>query len=186
MKQLSSRVYPISLILSLAFVLCLATTVAVALRVNVQDDVMATPPVSPAEPTTQPIAFSHQDHVTEMKIDCQFCHAYARRGPVAGIPSVQRCIGCHRTVLNDQPEIQKIVQYWENAEPIPWIRVHDLPDFVRFTHKRHLRAGVNCQNCHGNVGQMDIARQVAPLTMGWCVNCHKERQASIDCLTCHY
>ena len=134
----------------------------------------------------QPIAFSHAHHAGEYRIDCEFCHAYARRGPVAGIPSVERCAGCHRTILSERPEILKLLDYWENREPIPWLRVHDLPDYVRFTHKAHLRAGLDCAHCHGDVTGMDIAVQVEPLTMGWCVDCHEARDASRDCLVCHY
>ena len=139
-----------------------------------------------ADLVEQPIAFSHAHHVGEVGIDCQFCHAYARRGPVAGIPSVQRCAGCHEVVLSDRPEIVKVLTYWENEEPIPWVRVHDLPDHVRFSHKPHIRAGVNCSDCHGDVETMEAAVQVESLSMGWCLDCHKEREASRDCLICHY
>ena len=141
---------------------------------------------APTDATAQPIAFSHAHHVGEIGIDCQFCHAYARRGPVAGIPSVQRCVGCHRVVLNEQPEILKVLAYWRNEEPIPWVRVHDLPDYVRFTHKPHVRAGVDCADCHGLVEQMEAAVQVESLSMGWCLSCHQERGATRDCLACHY
>ena len=137
-------------------------------------------------PFTQPIAFSHTQHVTEIGLDCQMCHVYSRRGPVAGIPSVETCAGCHEQVLSDRPQIQKVLEFWENKEAIPWVRVHDLPDFTRFSHKRHVLGGIDCAECHGNVSQMDTAVQVESLTMGWCVTCHKEREASIDCLTCHY
>ena len=140
----------------------------------------------PSDPAAQPIDFSHAHHVAEIGVDCQFCHAYARRGPVAGIPSVQRCVGCHRVVLSEQPEILKVLEYWENEEPIPWVRVHDLPDYVRFAHKPHLRAGVGCADCHGNVEEMQAAVQVESLSMGWCLSCHKERDATRDCLACHY
>ena len=143
-------------------------------------------PASLLDPAAQPIAFSHEHHVTEIGIDCQFCHAYARRGPVAGIPSVQRCAGCHRVVLSEQPEILKVLEYWENEEPIPWVRVHDLPDHVRFTHKAHVRAGVGCETCHGDVARMEAAVQVESLSMGWCVSCHEDRGATRDCLACHY
>ena len=139
-----------------------------------------------SDPAGQPIAFSHAHHAGQYEIECQFCHTYARRGPVAGIPSVQRCVGCHRTILSDRPEIQKILEYWENEEPIPWIRVHDLPDYVRFTHKAHVRAGLDCSSCHGDLTQMEIAEQVESLSMGWCLDCHKKRDASRDCLVCHY
>ena len=139
-----------------------------------------------ADATEQPIAFSHAHHVTESGIECQFCHAYARRGPVAGIPPVQTCAGCHEVVLNEEPEILKVLDYWENEEPIPWVRVHNLPDYVRFSHKPHIRAGVNCADCHGDVGSMEAAVQVESLSMGWCVTCHEEQDANKDCLVCHY
>jgi len=138
------------------------------------------------DPAGQPIAFSHAHHAGQYKIACEFCHAYARRGPVAGIPSVERCVGCHQSILTDQPEIQKLLEYWENEEPIPWLRIHDLPDYVRFTHKAHVRAGINCENCHGDVKSMEIAQQVESLSMGWCLDCHNEREAPRDCLVCHY
>ena len=141
---------------------------------------------APLDADAQPIAFSHSHHVAEIGIDCQFCHAYARRGPVAGIPSVQRCAGCHGVVLSEQPEILRVLEYWENEEPIPWVRVHDLPDHVRFTHKAHVRAGVGCETCHGDVAAMEAAVQVESLSMGWCVSCHEDRGATRDCLACHY
>ncbi len=144
----------------------------------------ATP--APGMPGEQPIAFSHSRHVEQAGIDCQFCHAYARRGPVAGIPSVERCAGCHRGILSERPEILKVLDYWEQEAPIPWLRVHDLPDYVRFSHKAHVRSGLDCATCHGDVARMDIAVQVESLSMGWCVDCHTERDASRDCLVCHY
>ena len=137
-------------------------------------------------PPAQPIDFSHARHVGQAGIDCQFCHAYARRGPVAGIPSVQRCAGCHQAILSEAPEILKVLDYWENRQPIPWVRVHNLPDHVRFNHKAHIRAGFDCAECHGDVGAMTIARQVSSLTMGWCVDCHQTNNASRDCLICHH
>jgi hypothetical protein len=105
---------------------------------------------------------------------------------VAGIPSVQRCAQCHLTIVKGLPEVVKLLKYWEDRQPIPWLRVHDLPDYVRFTHKRHVLAGVTCETCHGDVAGMDAAIQTAPLTMGWCLGCHKERQAPTECLACHY
>ena len=177
-----SRLLKVALGCALAFLL--GTTFAIVLRGTAQEEAEVAPAAA-EDPTSQPIAFSHQHHVGELEFDCQLCHAYARRGPVAGIPSVARCVGCHRVVQVERPEIKKILQYWEDAEPIPWVRVHSLPDHVRFTHKRHVSAGVSCQSCHGDVAQMDAAQQVEPLTMGWCLSCHEERRASTDCLTCH-
>ncbi len=157
-----------------------------------EPDTPATPVTADAangpaiDPSAQPIAFSHAHHVTEVGLDCQLCHAYARRGPVAGIPSVQRCVGCHQVVLNERPEILKLLEYWENEEPIPWVRVHDLPDHVRFGHKPHIRAGVECTDCHGDVEEMQAAVKVESLSMGWCLSCHEERDATRDCLACHF
>ena len=151
-----------------------------------EPDASEAPVTQVAGAAGQPIAFSHAHHVSEVGVDCQFCHAYARRGPVAGIPSVQRCVGCHQVVLNEQPEILKVLNYWENEEPIPWVRVHDLPNYVRFAHKTHVRAGVDCADCHGNVAEMQAAVQVESLSMGWCMDCHKERRVTRDCLACHY
>ena len=132
-----------------------------------------------------PIAFSHEAHVGAAGLDCQFCHAYARRGPVAGLPPLSRCAGCHRFVLPDSPDVARLLARFDAGEPLAWPRVHDLPDHVRFTHKRHVRAGIACSACHGDVGRMQLAEQAEPLTMGWCVSCHEAQQASIDCLTCH-
>ena len=174
----------------------LATSASVLMHANPQEPeptVTATPdagapadPAPVADPSAQPIDFSHARHVVDAGLSCQFCHAYARRGPVAGIPSVERCAGCHRTILSERPEIERVLDYWEQREPIPWIRIHDLPDYVRFSHKAHVRAGVECATCHGDVASMTVARQVESLSMGWCVDCHAEREASRDCLVCHY
>jgi hypothetical protein len=172
---------------SAALTIALVGLLALAIGARAQEP-SASPSPSAAPPPadgSQPIAFSHKVHAAANVVECQLCHSYARRGPVAGIPSVQRCVGCHRVVVPDKPEIVKLMGYAERREPIPWVRIHNLPDFVRFTHKRHVLAGVTCQTCHGEVGQMDAAVQSAPLTMGWCLTCHEERQAPTDCLICH-
>ena len=170
-------------LLSAALTLILLGLLALLFRVSAQEQ------PAPAQTTgdqRQPIAFSHRIHATDNAIPCQLCHAYARRGPVAGIPSVQRCAQCHLTVAPKKPEIVKLMAYWKDRKPIAWLRVHELPDYVRFTHKRHVLAGVACQTCHGDVAHMEAAVQTAPLTMGWCLSCHKERQAPTDCLVCHH
>jgi hypothetical protein len=133
----------------------------------------------------QPIAFSHRVHAGEFRIPCQYCHAAADRSSVAGIPSVERCMGCHQLTARTRPEVVKLTDYWTRGVPIPWVRVHSLPRFVYFSHKRHVRRDVPCQACHGQVEAMDVLRRVASLEMGWCVACHRERRASLDCLTCH-
>ena len=116
-----------------------------------------------------------------------YCHVQARRSASAGVPSVSKCVGCHQEVATDRAQIKKVMAYWENKEPIPWIKVHDLPDFVYFPHKRHVAAALECQTCHGPVETMDRVKRIATLKMGWCLNCHKEYEVEngLDCWTCH-
>ncbi len=135
----------------------------------------------------QPIEFSHRIHAGENEIPCMYCHLYARRSPVAGVPSVQKCINCHKVIATDRPEIVKLFSYWNEQKPVPWVKVHDLPDFVYFPHKRHIKGGLQCQQCHGPVEVMDRVTRVAPLQMGWCLECHRTRKVrnGRDCWTCH-
>lgn len=139
-----------------------------------------------ASAPAQPMAFNHKVHAGDYQIPCLYCHTYARWSPVAGVPSMERCMGCHASIESDHPEIGKLRAYWARKEPISWVRVHTLPAFVRFSHKRHVRADITCQTCHGPVERMIRVRQTASLEMGWCVECHRQRKASTDCLVCHY
>lgn len=137
------------------------------------------------QPPAQPIAFAHSIHAGRLGLDCLFCHEFADRSPRAGVPPVEKCLSCHRTLATEREEIKVLLGYSERGEPIAWNRVHHLPDHVYFTHKRHIRAGIDCAACHGGVGRMTLLRQVRPLTMGWCVTCHRANGASTDCATCH-
>ncbi len=152
----------------------------------------------PGTSPEQPIAFSHKIHAGENEIPCMYCHTQARRSISAGVPSVSKCVGCHTDVATERPQIRKLMSYWENKEPIPWIKVHDLPDFVHFTHKRHVLADIECQTCHGPVETMDRISVTSraldgsfqldqPWEMGLCLNCHKQNQVDngTDCWTCH-
>ncbi len=95
-------------------------------------------------------------------------------------------MGCHLIVARDSPEIEKLRNYQQNGEPVPWIKVYTLPRFVHFNHEAHLRAEVQCQSCHGAVESMSKVTRVNDLQMGWCLDCHRSEDASVDCLTCHY
>ncbi len=141
----------------------------------------------PAPGPEQPINFSHRVHAGDYQIECLYCHTEARRSTSAGVPAVSKCAGCHQLVVPERPQIRMVLEYWENQEPIPWVKVHDLPDFVYFSHKRHVLAGVECQTCHGPVETMDVVSRMAPNQMGQCLTCHKEHQVEfgLDCLTCH-
>lgn len=137
----------------------------------------------------QPIEFSHKIHAGDMGIPCQSCHIYVAKSPSSSVPSVNKCWNCHKSMpgVFNKPEIVTLRQYWENKEPIPWVKVHDVADFVYFPHKRHVQAGVECASCHGEVETMERVRQVTPLSMKWCIDCHDERQVQHgrDCWTCH-
>lgn len=165
----------------------------------------------------QPIGFSHRLHAGELQISCLYCHSGAETGRNAGIPPTNVCMNCHKSVTapfanlrNDpkaiSPELRKLFESYgldddrkrdaDKAKPIPWVRVHNLPDFACFDHRAHVGAGVACQKCHGPVETMERVRQVESLSMGWCVNCHrdaningvsgKKANASLDCAACHY
>ena len=135
-----------------------------------------------------PIAFSHKVMVGA-GVNCLFCHSGALKSPVAGIPSVQKCMGCHSVIGTTSPEVQKLAGYWQRGETIPWPRVNTLPRFVYFSHEVHVAAGgLNCERCHGNVSQMTLDQPVVQMNMGWCLNCHSQQANAsqlIDCVVCH-
>lgn len=133
----------------------------------------------------QPLAFSHKVHAGDNGIHCLYCHCAAPKSPVAGIPAVADCRACHLFISPDAPEIRKLMGYWEKGEPIPWVRVHAVPDHVYFPHMMHLRAKLACATCHGDVAAMERITRTASLKMGWCLDCHRRHKASIDCWTCH-
>lgn len=137
----------------------------------------------------QPVAFNHQIH-TQAGVQCLFCHSSALRADIAGIPSMQKCMGCHTVIATDNVAVQVLAGYWERREPIPWLRVSWQPDFVYFSHQAHLRTGENCETCHGDVGRMPLTRSFVKMDMGWCLDCHLQQPNNkvvrlADCLTCH-
>ena len=164
-----------------------AAIIVVGLIAGIAVGLWANAAFYPGTSPEQPINFSHRVHAGDNEIPCMYCHTQARRSISAGVPSVNKCVGCHTNVAPDKPQIRKVMGYWENKEPIPWIKVHDLPDFVYFPHKRHVQADVECQTCHGAVETMDVITREAPLQMGWCLECHKEQEVEhgTDCWTCH-
>ncbi|MDX2194845.1 MAG: cytochrome c3 family protein [Cytophagales bacterium] len=123
----------------------------------------------------QPIAFSHKLHAGEHKINCGYCHTGVYKSKSANIPSSNICMNCHNTIRTESPEIQKIYRAVSTGRPIEWVRVHNLPDLAYFNHSQHTNvAGLECQNCHGPIETMEVVQQYSPLTMGWCINCHRE------------
>jgi Cytochrome c7 and related cytochrome c len=120
----------------------------------------------------QPVPFSHALHVS-LKIDCRYCHSSVTTSASAGIPPTQTCMTCHSQIRTDSAALAPVRDSYKTGKPIEWNRVHDLGDFVYFNHSIHVAKGVGCSTCHGAVGQMNQVRQVAPLTMGWCLDCHR-------------
>lgn len=124
---------------------------------------------------TQPIPFSHKLHAGEYEIDCKYCHTGVEKGKSANIPSANICMNCHNAIKTTSPIIQKIYEHIEKDEPIQWVRVHNLPDLAYFNHQQHVKvAGLDCENCHGNIKEMEVVQQVSLLTMGWCIDCHRK------------
>jgi len=147
-------------------------------------------PWAPRRGVVQPIEFSHRIHSGEHAIPCLYCHEYARRSRNAGVPPMARCIGCHRQVAAPLEASAPAERPWSEPGPAPygvaWNRVYALPDFVRFSHRPHVLAGVACQECHGPVERMDRVEPVHEINMGFCITCHTERNVSRDCFLCHY
>jgi hypothetical protein len=144
-------------------------------------------------PAEEMLQFNHGKHVAA-GVPCLFCHAGARSGPVAGIPSLAKCMGCHQniqvTTLEGQSQVNILLEHWEKELPLRWPKVNDLPDFVYFSHRPHIAAGVACESCHGNVAEMAMARPAYRINMGFCLACHTpqgaEKQARLtSCATCH-
>lgn len=155
----------------------------------------------------QPIAFPHKVHAGDNKIPCLYCHYAARTSRHAGIPPASVCMNCHAILDKQTVELQKLKEAVQQKTPIRWVKVHNLPDFVYFNHSQHVLSGVACQRCHGPVEKMERIEQAAPLTMGWCLQCHREHAnlptgdvqrvartltqkqkptAGLDCASCHY
>jgi len=127
----------------------------------------------------QPVEFDHRHHVRDDGIQCVYCHSSVERSPNAGVPTTGVCMGCHAQIWNDSPLLEVVRRSYFSGRPINWKRVHDLPDYVYFDHSVHIARGVPCKRCHGDVEQMSHVTQVQPLTMNWCLDCHRDPDAGI-------
>jgi hypothetical protein len=137
----------------------------------------------------QPIAYSHKLHAGALGMDCRYCHRMVEDGPHATVPDADTCFGCHKHVKKDSVQLQLLHTSYGTGKgdgtPIQWQKVHLLPEYAYFNHAVHLRAGVGCVSCHGRVDEMEVVRQVEPMSMGWCIECHRDptphiRPASIS------
>ena len=127
----------------------------------------------------QPIPYSHELHVNQLGIDCRYCHSEVEKGAHANIPSSELCLNCHSQIKTESPHIQKIQESFDKDEPIEWVNVHQLPDYAYFNHSRHVNAGVSCVDCHGRVDKMKEVYQAKPMSMGFCLDCHREPEKYI-------
>ncbi|TDI38787.1 MAG: menaquinol oxidoreductase [Acidobacteria bacterium] len=132
----------------------------------------------------QPIAFPHKLHA-DNQIDCAFCHEFYDRHAAAGIPRTELCGACHMAMPQESEATQKLMEYVDAEEPIPWVRLYKLPQFTYFPHKWHVRAGLSCETCHADIGQSMTAVRHQVLKMKWCIECHEQEQVSVDCVVCH-
>jgi hypothetical protein len=125
------------------------------------------------EAVEQPVPFSHKHHVGEVGLDCRYCHSTVETEAFAGMPPVSTCMTCHSQLFTDQPPLAPLIESWKTGVPLHWKRVNQLPDFVYFDHSIHVAKGVGCESCHGKVDTMPLMRRVAPLSMKWCLACHR-------------
>jgi hypothetical protein len=121
----------------------------------------------------QPVAFSHALHAGDLGLDCRYCHNTVERTAHAAIPPSQTCMNCHSQVKTDSPRLAPVRESFASGESIPWVRVHQLPDYAFFDHSPHLAAGVGCSSCHGRIDGMEVVEMASSLSMGWCLDCHR-------------
>ena len=127
----------------------------------------------------QPVAYSHKLHAGELGIDCRYCHANIERSQEAMIPATQTCMGCHAVIKTDSVRLQPVRDSWASDKPLEWVRIHKLPEHAYFDHSVHLAVGVGCTSCHGRIDQMEVVHQDQPLSMSWCLDCHRDPGKSI-------
>jgi len=139
----------------------------------------------PPPPPVQPIPFSHKQHAGDLKLNCNMCHANKDPGEIMGVAAATVCMQCHSSVKTNSPAIQKLSAAAKDNRPVKWARVYEIPAYVTFSHRTHLSAGAACADCHGQVAQRDQLFREADISMGGCMNCHREKNASNDCTFCH-
>ena len=135
-----------------------------------------------ANPTTlnvgyapvQPVPYSHALHVGKLGLDCRYCHNTVEKTAMAALPATETCMNCHKNILPNSDKLAPVRESYETGMPVPWVKVHDLAEYVYFNHSAHVSAGVGCVECHGRIDQMERVETVKPLNMGWCLDCHRD------------
>lgn len=121
----------------------------------------------------QPVPYSHEQHVGQFGLDCRYCHSYVEESAHSNVPSTQTCMNCHTQIRTESLKLLPVRESWATDQPVPWLKVHHLPDYAQFNHSVHINVGVGCETCHGRVDQMPEVVQREPLSMGWCLECHR-------------
>ena len=122
----------------------------------------------------QPVAFSHKTHAGQLGMDCRYCHSAVEKSWFSNIPSASTCMNCHSQVLKDDPRLALVRESAATGKPIPWVQIHRVPDFVYFNHSVHVTRGISCVECHGRIDQMDEVYHAQPLSMSFCLDCHRD------------
>ena len=128
---------------------------------------------------TQPVAFSHALHSGQLEIDCRYCHTNVDRSEHSNVPATEVCMSCHSMVRKDDPILAPVRESYASGEPIPWVRIHKTPDYVYFNHAVHVNRGISCVECHGRVDEMKVVHHDKPLSMGFCLDCHRNPEEYI-------
>lgn len=127
----------------------------------------------------QPVPYSHELHVGQLGLDCRYCHSNVDKSGYANLPTAQTCMNCHNQVKPDSPLLAPIRRSYETGEPVPWVKIHDLPDFAYFNHAVHVNRGVSCVECHGKINEMEVVEHAQPLSMGFCLDCHRAPESRV-------
>ncbi|WOO43643.1 cytochrome c3 family protein [Rubellicoccus peritrichatus] len=121
----------------------------------------------------QPVAFDHNLHVSQLGMDCRYCHTYVDRSEHSNVPAASTCMNCHNQVLANDAKLAPIRESYESGEPVPWVKIHNTPDYVYFNHSAHVNRGVSCVECHGQVNEMETVYHAKSLSMAFCLECHR-------------
>ncbi len=127
----------------------------------------------------QPVAFDHNLHVEQIGMDCRYCHTYVDRSHESNVPAANTCMNCHNQIQSDSPALEPIRESYNSGEPVPWVRVHMVPDYVYFNHSVHVNRGISCVECHGQVNEMEVVHQAKSFSMAFCLDCHRNPAKSI-------
>jgi hypothetical protein len=122
----------------------------------------------------QPVPYSHALHVGQLGLDCRYCHSNVDKAGYANLPTSQTCMNCHNKVKKDSPLLEVVRHSFDTGEPVPWVKIHQLPDYAYFNHSIHVNRGVSCVECHGKINEMEVVSHAQPLSMGFCLDCHRD------------